>query len=226
MKAISVLLPSRGRPGSLIQSAHSLVERAARPDLIEIMVAADPDDEPTAQCARELGIPCWIAPERYGYHKLNVYFNALCELTGGKWVLLWNDDARMLTDGWDRVIVEQEQMLTKRVMVCDLWVDGHSPHLCTFPVVRREAIAAIGGVFSPLTCHCDTWWQDIGRATGTIQPVPVKVDHQRADLTGLHNDQTYRDGQEGYRSREFYGVLVQTALRSAAERLRRHLDAS
>ena len=223
---ISVLMPSRDRPGSLVSSALSLLRNAERPDLVEILVAADPDDQVTADTARDMNLPCWIAPERYGYSRLNVYFNALCELSGKRWVLLWNDDARMLTGGWDRIITQSEVVDGRQIAVCDLWVDRHSPDLCTFPAVRRDAIEATGGVFSPHTCHCDTWWQDIGRATESIAPVPIKVEHQRADLTGQHNDRTYREGQAGYRSHEFYGAVVQGHMHSAITNLRRHLRAA
>lgn len=223
---VSVLLPSRGRPESLRESVESLRALADRPDWIEILVAADPDDAVTDLVAQQLGLPCWIAPERYGYARLNEYFNALAGMAGGDWVLLWNDDARMLTVGWDVEIARQSVRSDKQVVVCDLWVDGHSPHLCAFPAVWRPAIKPTCEVFSPVTCHCDTWWQDIGRATGTISPVDIRVDHQRADLTGKHHDATYLEGQAGYRSHEFYGPVVQGAMHSAITRLRRYLGAT
>lgn len=217
---IAVLLPSRGRVISLIDSTASLINQAERPDLLEILVAADPDDPKTAEYAARIPrTSCWIAPERYGYRGLHHYFNGLCDLVGPfnnmAWALLWNDDARMLTPGWDRVLRDQPSEL----IVADLWVDKHSPDLCTFPAIRRWAIAALG-TFSPVTCHCDTWWQDIGRALNGIRPVPIKVDHQRFDLTGKHDDPTYREGQAQYRSAEYYGPVVQQRLREAVETIR------
>ncbi len=219
---ISVLLPSRGRPEALAASIQSLREKARRPDQVEILVAADPDDQATATAAFELGCPCWVAPVRYGYSRLNLYFNELARLAGGSWLVLWNDDARMETQGWDEIInVLGGSYLPSgaKIHVCDLWVDGHSPDLCTFPVISRAIYQAAGG-YSPHTCHCDTWWQDIGRALGVIKPIPVRVDHQRADLTGGHNDTTYHEGLAGYRSAEFYGPEVQGHMRDTIERIR------
>lgn len=232
MSDIAVLLPSRGRVASLIDSVASLVNQAGRPDLIEILVAADPDDEPTSTYARKMPrTSCWIAPQRYGYGGLHHYFNGLTDLViskhprgvGPGWFLLWNDDARMLTENWDHILRAQPWPLPHRpdlgTLVADLWVDGHSPDLCTFPAVRRWAVQAVGS-FSPVTCHCDTWWQDIGRALGMIRPVPIKVDHQRYDLTGHHNDLTYREGQSQYRSAEFYGQFVQGKLQEAIQAIK------
>ncbi len=213
---ITALLPSRGRPEALAASIQSLRKKALRPDQVEILVAADPDDQATATTAFGLGCPCWIAPVRYGYSRLNLYFDELTKLAGGEWLMLWNDDARMETFGWDAVVAAPRT--EPPIHVLDLWVDGHSPDLCTFPVISREIYQAAGG-YSPHTCHCDTWWQDIGRALGVIAPVPIRVDHQRADLTGQHNDTTYHEGLAGYRSAEFYGPEVQGHMRDTIERI-------
>lgn len=221
---IAVLLPSRGRVASLMDSVASLLDKAIAPERIQVVVAADPDDESTRKYAcRMPNTSCWVAPERYGYGRLHLYFNALADLflkssAGPTWMLLWNDDARMLTQNWDDILRAQA-VLDPKMVVADLWVDGHSPDLCTFPAVRKWAVAALGS-FSPVTCHCDTWWQDIGRALGQIRPVPIKVDHQRFDLTGYHNDVTYREGQAQYRSAEFYGPEVQNRLTQAIQTIR------
>ena len=221
---VSVLLPSRGRASMTHQSdplrdsINSLLMKAVGP--IEILIATDPDDMETwrtCQRHRQLGWPLsiWEAPERYGYSRLNEYFNALETRACGEWVLLWNDDARMLTEGWDQVL----RQTPDETMIADLWIDGHSPDLCTFPAVRRHLIAKVGGGFSPWTCHCDTWWQDIGRALGVIRPVEIKVDHQRSDLRpGMHLDLTRREALSGYRSAEFYGEHVQSKMHEAIER--------
>lgn len=220
---VTALLPSRGRPDSLTASIHSLRKKAARSDRVEIIVGADPDDANTAITALGLAVPCWIAPRRYGYSRLNEYFNKLAEYAKGDWLLLWNDDARMETEGWDRRLGALTDAHLhpggEKVHVADLWVDGHSPDLCTFPAISRAIYEAAGG-YSPHTCHCDTWWQDIGRALGVIRPVPIRVDHQRADLTGKHNDTTYQEGLAGYRSAEFYGQEVQGHMRDTIEQIR------
>lgn len=187
---ISVLVPTRKRPELLERSLASLIATSDVGDL-EILLALDPDDEVPSRCVREPFDSVWVAPERYGYARLNEYFNALAARASGDWIMLWNDDAVMLTPGWDAVI----EALPANILVADLYSEGHSPMLCTFPVIRREAIEVVGGM-SPYTQHCDTYWQEVGRLTGTIQYLPdVQVRHDRFDMTGCNDDDTYREGR-------------------------------
>lgn len=215
---ISVLCPSRGRPDSLARSIATLRSLAAYPERIEYLVAADPDDPDTCDNARTIGAACWIAPERYGYHQLNLYYNELARLSGGDWLLLWNDDADMETPHWDSRIRD----LPPEIIVADLQT-AHSPHLCTFPAVRRAAVEVVGA-FSPVTCHCDTWWQDIARRLGAIRPVEVHVNHRRADLTGEHKDQTWVDSRGGYRTVDYYDEPIQAAITVAASHIKEALS--
>lgn len=205
---ISVLLPTRQRPQMFETSVRSLMGAAHRN--FQLLVAVDPDDVDTY--APEL--PKWVAPERYGYSNLNIYYNALAERATGDWLLLWNDDAIMDTLGWDQILMD----LPPTTLIADLQ-SQHSPHLCCFPAVRKAAVRAVGG-FSPHTPHCDTYWQDIGHATGSIQSVPIHVDHRRFDLSGTNNDQVWTDGQAGYRSNEYYGEYVQGKIQRDIETIR------
>ena len=75
---ISVLMPSRGRPESAAASAESLFSLAANPDQVEILVALDPDDDgPYADLRLGPRACFWTAPERYGYMRLERYYNHL-----------------------------------------------------------------------------------------------------------------------------------------------------
>lgn len=175
-------------------------------------MAVDSDDTPAVhEAAREVGDRV-LDRARLGYHQLNEYFNALAAVSHGLWLLLWNDDAEMLTDDWDGTLARLAAN-DPLAGVADLRTQL-SPHLCTFPAVARWAYEAVG-VFSP-TPHCDTWWQDIARRSGTIRDVDIHVLHRRADLTGEHNDQTRAEALAGYRSVQFYGEHVQSLLADAA----------
>lgn len=213
---VSVLLPTRKRPESLRASVTSLRERATYPDLLDILVAVDPDDPESVEVAKELGIErIWVTDERYGYGQLHRYYNGLADAADGEWMLLWNDDAKMLTERWDEVLAA----LDDRVLVADLQ-SQHSPRLVCFPAVRRAAVEAVGG-FSPHTPHCDTYWQQIGRETRRMVAIPVHVFHDRNDITGGHDDETWREGQAGYRQQEFFSPPIQTAIRQDAAKVRR-----
>jgi hypothetical protein len=160
---ISVLCPSRGHPDLLARSVSSLRELAAVTP--EILVAADDDDPGTIGAATALGTRVLVSG-RAGYDRLHEYYQRLAGMARGDWLLVWNDDAVMLTPEWDAVI----ERLPGTVHVAGVQ-SPHSP-LCCFPAVRREAIAAIGK-FCTDNPHVDTFWGDIATAAGTFRETGV-----------------------------------------------------
>lgn len=213
--SISVLLPSRDRPVSLEKSVRSLRTHAEHPERLEILVACDPDDALTAMTAQACGTTAVEFPERFGYHQLHRYVNALAAQASGDWLLLWNDDALMTTAGWDTVLASYDHTTP---LVLSLASTGYGHALCCFPAASRALYERLGHLSqSP---HIDTWLQDIGRATGRLREVPVHVHHDRFDLTGGHDDQTRAESLAGYRKDEFYGPAMQARLADDIERVR------
>lgn len=208
---ISVLLPSRGRPTSLAESVGTLRTLAHRPEHIEVLVAADPDDPATARAAFECKATLWLAPERFGYSRLHEYVNALAVVSTREWLLLWNDDARMLTPGWDERVAEAPAGV--------LWpAHNDSPLLNVFPIVHRSFVETVGH-FS-LSPHCDSWVQDVAAALGAHHRIAVEVLHDRHDLTGGHDDQTYHEAQAGYRTSDYHSPEMVAARNKDVELLK------
>jgi hypothetical protein len=202
---ISVLLPSRGRPKPLIESIGSLLDLADRPGTVQVLVAADPDDAGT----REVDLPwqasIWTAPERYGYPRLHEYVNRLAEQADGEWLMLWNDDARILTHGWDTLVHDQPPAV--------LWPHSNDIPTCnTFPIWPRAWTDHLGHV--SLSPHCDSWIQFLGQTLGRHERVDVDILHDRADLTGGHDDATRAESVAGYRTAD-YGSPAMEAARAA-----------
>jgi len=183
--AVSVLLPSRGRPASLAAGTRELLRLASDPGRVEILVAADPDED-SAGWDLPAQARVWTAPERYGYARLHEYVSRLAAMASGAWLLNWNDDARMLTPGWDAIIRAQEPAV--------LWLSAnHNPGACMFPAWPAAWSRALGRV-SPVP-HVDTYLQWLGQELGLLRKIPVRVLHDRADLTGNHDDATYAQGR-------------------------------
>lgn len=181
---ISVLCPSRNRPGLLERSLRSLRETASDPSRLEMWAGIDPDD-PVDWLS--LDAHCYFAPERFGYMQLHRYYNEMARLATGQWLLLWNDDAVMRTPGWDEIIAGQspDQLL---------WLEAN--HHCTgnlFPCWPKAWSDAMGHV--SLSANVDRWLSEIARAVGRERRVPVLVYHERADITGLNMDSTYLEGR-------------------------------
>lgn len=212
---ISVLLPSRGRPKALAETATGLLDLAAEPDDIEILVAADLDD--TATQAEDLPQQArvWTAPERYGYSRLHEYVNRLAEQADGDWLMLWNDDARILTQGWDAIVHEQPPGV--------LWPHSNDIPTCnTFPIWPRTWTEHLGHV--SLSPHCDSWIQYLGQALGRHERVDIEILHDRADLTGGHDDQTRAESLAGYRTADYGSPAIEAARAADVAALRALLD--
>jgi hypothetical protein len=208
---ISVLLPTRGRPEALRESVESLFETAGDEDSFEVLYAVDVDDVEGSRAAYELMRPGDVVKpfaERHGYTNLHQYVNALAGWSSGRWLMLWNDDAVMQSYGWDWRIRE----LPCR-FVLDCWTN-HPTLTCTFPIVPRHWVEAIGH-FS-LNAHCDTWWQLIGEWTHRLVRADIDVQHNRFDLTGQNHDQTYEQGRLQHQTVSFYSAATTELIKQDA----------
>lgn len=195
----------------LEKSIASLRENAHRSDLVEVLVAIDPDDPETA--GAEIGWPSQrlVTAERFGYSRLHEYYNWLASRARGEWLFLWNDDAIMRTPGWDRIIERQPPGV--------LWPQTNDQPGCNvFPVWPRQWFTTLGHV--SLSPHCDSWVQDLGQALGVQRFIPVHVFHNHPRLSGTANDQTYADAQAGYRTEEFHSGPMAAARQADVEKLR------
>jgi len=196
---ISVTVPSRGRPKALRDSVQSLRETAADVNLLEILVAYDPDDPETARTAQSLHVNVtWEAPERYGYAGSANYWAALLGYARGEWALpTWSDDAVMCTQGWDDLIRAQPWGTIG-------YLDGNYPGLTCFPSVHMDALAALGRL-CPLPA-IDTWLEYAGRDAGILTHPGIFVRQDRADINGLNDDLTHKEGGDAWRASNCGGM--------------------
>jgi glycosyltransferase involved in cell wall biosynthesis len=211
--AVSVLLPTRARPASLQQSIRSLRDTATHPDQIEILTAVDADDPDTQAAASALHARTVVFPERLGYARLHAYVNTLAAHAAGRWLLLWNDDATMKTPGWDLELTRAGDA----PYAVALPRDNTGVGSC-FPAITKPCVDLLGHV--SLSPHCDTWIQDVGERAGISRPVDIDILHDRYDLTGGHDDATYREGRAGWRTLEYFGPSTQALLDADAAAIR------
>lgn len=212
---ISVLLPSRGRPKALAESVEGLLDLAAQPEWVQVLVAADPDDEATLGAVLPAQASVWVAPERYGYPRLHRYVNALADQAAGEWLMLWNDDARILTQDWDEAVAAAPEVV--------LWPWSNDIATCnTFPIWPRAWTDHLGHV--SLSPHCDSWIQFLGQSLGRHERVAIEILHDRADLTGGHDDQTRAESLAGYRTADYGSPAMEAARAADVAALRTLLD--
>lgn len=213
MPLVSVLLPSRARPASLRATITGLLDLAVDPARVEILVAADDDDDDTLAAGHAAGADTVLTSVRRGYERLHEYVNDLAGRAHGTWLLLWNDDAVILTDGWDEVLAAESAGLA--VLHTG---SNQGPILNPFPIFTRELVDLLGHV--SVSNHCDSYLESISRQAGIERRVGIDVRHDRFDLTGLHDDQTFADAQAGYRTAEFHAPQVQDQIAEDVAKIR------
>jgi hypothetical protein len=199
---ISVILPTRKRANILLKSIKTLVETAADASRLEILLGIDEDDTETkeflqndvAEYLKETGVECRASIFKpLGYAKLHTYVNTLAASARGSWIFFWNDDGLMVTPGWDNVIASytgQFKLLAPR--------DNHDGHpYAIFPIVPRDWFMLMDHL--SMNAQNDTWLSHIAYMLDIFERIDVEFIHDRADLTGNNNDETFqnREYKEG-----------------------------
>lgn len=221
---IAILLPTRGRTDALTRSVASLIEHATDLEEIKIMLGFDEDD--TAGLEHfEKELQPWLEDRDInytamtfapiGYGRLNEYVNALANNVDAEWYCFWNDDAIMETQGWDQVIASHIGEFKI------LAVHTHRDHpYSIFPIVPRAWLETLGHL-SPHQLS-DAWISQQAYILDVWERIEVYVTHDRHDLTGNNNDETYKNRPmfEGNPSdpRDFHHITwIHTRIKEAAK---------
>ena len=192
---ISIILPTRGRvkSGALEKSLRSLLDNAHKPGRIEIMLGVDEDDQETRdwldneaqEFVKQWGCGCKAKLfQPLGYEKLNIYVNLLAHSSSGEWLFLWNDDALMQTKGWDTEVDTyngQFKLLAPK--------DNHDHPMAIFPLIPIDWFVLCDAW--SMNAQNDTWVSQIAKMNNIFQRVEFEVLHDRADMTGGNDDETF-----------------------------------
>lgn len=194
-KRISVLLPTRGRAELSFKSLKTLWDTVSNKTDIEYLIALDDDDQTSIDYYESTAIPYMeengieyqvhVVP-RWGYAQLNTYINYLGQQASGRWIMFWNDDAIMESKDWDLEIEKH----TGKFRVLRMPDQSEHPY-SIFPIVPHEWKVLLGDL-SPQQMT-DAWVSQIAYLCNIMVNIPVKVTHDRFDLTGNNNDETFNN---------------------------------
>jgi hypothetical protein len=191
---LAVLLPTRARTEALSRSIKSLIDLADDYQQIQIMLAFDRDDtvgqeyfkttlQPYLDSVGAVYTAMLFDP--LGYIRLNVYNNRLVEKTDSDWIVIWNDDAVMQTQGWDTEILKYNGDFKL------LAFHTHNDHpYSIFPILPRKWYDLLGYI-SPHPSQ-DAWLSQQAYLLDIWERIPVWVEHDRFDLTGNNGDETFK----------------------------------
>ncbi len=223
---ISVLFPTRGRVDMLRESVKSLLDTASDKSRIEVLYKVDFDDEPTVHAVQELSklVPTkvLVSPRGRGYEGLHDYINELSRLATGDWLFIWNDDALMLTHGWDDIIYgaapspkigflgnDDVCLMAPRVVQRDIsW---------EFPILRRKVVEILGHFSNSYSSDSYIYWV-MSRLSAAVFIEGMLVTHIQNEI----NDTTKKEGRDV--SSKYSDVLNSDQMKALQEADRKTLS--
>lgn len=206
---ISVLLPSRSRPGMARRSIESLGTGD-----FEVIMYLDKDDP---ELESYLDIPAFhVVSDRVGYRNFHVMINRLAKKANGEWLMLWNDDAVMDCDDWVEKVHSQNHTRPVVLNITNPGVDNNN----LFPVISRKLYEVMGH-YSKST-HCDSWVQDLANELDIHVSINgTHIEHIRDRV----NDEVKNETQATYKesSPEYSSDYMQSQWKRDVEKVRKLL---
>lgn len=199
---VSVLLPTRGRPGWLAQSVDSLFSLAKEKNWLEFLFRADSDDTDTIQlCSKMVALlpnsKLLVAERGWGFKGMHFMINDLSAMARGDWLLIWNDDCLMRTQDWDWILAYSRAPSwhgCPDVFMLNLPSLGR-PDCNEFMFLRREVTRILG--HWSLSPHNDNWIHRVMSAINCVAVCPfIGVEHfsdKIGDLTRQESEAAYRE---------------------------------
>lgn len=185
--SVSFLVPSRKRANLVKRSIESIISTYRGSIEFDILVRLDFDEADVADQLKgwclERGynqVKIFVGG-RFFYENIHYYYNQLSFLSTSKWLWLWNDENIMTSIGWDHKIkpfLGKFQFLFPKSDAC-------------FHLSPRKLVDIIG-YYSPTT-SCDSWQGHLATLLGRVQYIDIDLIHDRYDLTGNNNDETYQE---------------------------------
>jgi hypothetical protein len=174
-------------------SINSLFSRATDPTSIQLLLAFDRDDSTGLNYFREHIEPSLvernirfqiIITERFGYKKLQYYYNLLAKSADADWLFVWNDDATMDTQGWDQIITSH----TGQFLLLSVITHGEHPY-SIFPIIPKVWLQLLGRLSRHLEVDCEV--SQMAYLLDIFKRVPIYCTHYRPELHGTAPDSTY-----------------------------------
>jgi glycosyltransferase involved in cell wall biosynthesis len=141
---LSIIVPTRGRPGQLRAFLESLARTAREPARLEVVLVVDEDDAETL-AVEHPGIAQRrvVVPRGLTMGALNARG---CAAASGDHVMLCNDDVVVRTPGWDSRIEGVFRSFPDEVVLVHVNDGTFKDSLCVFPCVSRTFVDLAGGI--------------------------------------------------------------------------------
>lgn len=181
---VSILLPTRGRPGHLYHAVDSLYSLAKDKGNLEFIFKADTDDPETIDAVEKLAVipglkvKNIISPRGNGYFDMHHWVNDMARQATGDWLLLFNDDARMTTQDWDTALMHIGTGMPWFGIadVCLIMAQTIGrPFANEFIILRRKTFEILGHI--SLSPHNDNWIYGVMEFLRVRLTAPIHIEH-------------------------------------------------
>ena len=190
---LSILCPTRERPGQVVRLIESVLETSVFPEKIEILFYIDNDDESfpdidqlSPQVRVFKGPRTWIS-------NAHNYLYSHCE---GEIVMTAADDMVFRTHGWDSAIYAAFESIPDRIaLVYGNDLGTHAGRIATHGFFHRNWIETLGTWVQPGRGSLwDLWSTENARKLGRLvflDKVVIEHVHYRQSKTEVAFDKTY-----------------------------------
>lgn len=161
--AVSVLLPSRGRSGSLVDLVRSAGETAVNP--VEFVVRLD-DDDPHLPDYQEApfgaGVRLLLGPRRV----LSECWNECAAAARADVLMHCGDDIRFRTDAWDVLVLAEFERWPDRLVLVHGRDGIQDERVATHGFYHRRWMETVGYFVPPYFAsdYNDLWWTEVADA--------------------------------------------------------------
>lgn len=192
-----------------IASIESLYATCDHPQNIEVIARSDCDDResldlPAALVGASTSFKLIVGLPLRGYFSLHHFYNDCAALATGDWLMVWNDDCKMVTQHWDTLLVNLDyrqfpNFKGNSTVACFNVAGIPSDNIGCFPAMRRASYDLMGH-FSR-HCHNDLWVNDVfngAEANIYWQGIQVHHDFQLNDEVQFAGDRAQSTSQNDY----------------------------
>ncbi len=199
---VSVLLPTRKRVEELCQCVDSVYSLAQDKTLVEFVLKVDTDDTASIDAAKRLRqlIPqtqIVLSDRGRGFHDMYMWADAMARASSGDWLFLFNDDARMLTQDWDQLLLtigcDKPWPGIDDVCLLIAPTEGR-PAANEFLFLRKSTFRLLGHYGR--SAHVDNWMHKVLDFVGAALKTPIMVSHH----SHMMGDETRQQSEASYKT--------------------------
>jgi glycosyltransferase involved in cell wall biosynthesis len=210
-KLVSILIPTRKRIQLLKECLDSINLKTQNTSLVEILIKIDSDDQETIDFINQykinfpITIKEVITDRKKGWGSLDEHMNYLASFSEAEFLLGFNDDVEMLTEGWEQRYIPYRGKNFLLAINIEAIKDGVKYRLWenynAFPTIPHDFYQHMGALQGhPML---DDWWEHVMRpirdqGLDLNRWIDVTILNKRPDggeITNSPIDQTFLDSK-------------------------------